>query len=216
MKTRAMSAEYYQGLFDTCQLIPKWKHDIEVSFINIKPQIDLYKRVVAPTNVPWVFVGLIHWMECDCHSKKQILNGQVYNMATTRHPEHLGPWSSWEESTIAALKKHNLHVFPKDWWTLPRILERLERWNGLGYHNKCVNSPYLWSGSNHGLGVGKYTSDGKYSPTAVSRQIGAGVILKELVKQGIYVPLGIEQINPTIIAMDELIAKAVQVRGMLE
>jgi peptidoglycan hydrolase-like protein with peptidoglycan-binding domain len=42
-----------------------------------------------------------------------------------------------------------------------------------------VPSPYLWSFSNH-YTRGKYVADGRFSPTAVSQQVGAAVLLKQL------------------------------------
>jgi hypothetical protein len=48
----------------------------------------------------------------------------------------------------------------------------------LGYANKGLPSPYIWSGTDQ-YEKGKYTSDGKYDPAeAVDEQLGCAGILK--------------------------------------
>ena len=66
------------------------------------------------------------------------------------------------------------------------MLYTIERYNGTGYlrYHKNVPTPYLWSGSQHYV-KGKYVSDGKWSSSAVSKQVGAAVILKELANRGL-------------------------------
>ena len=65
------------------------------------------------------------------------------------------------------------------------MLYKLEAYNGWGYrdHHPDVNSPYLWSFSNH-YKSGKYVADGTFSATAVSAQCGAAVLLKRLTQLG--------------------------------
>jgi lysozyme family protein len=60
----------------------------------------------------------------------------------------------------------------------------LERFNGWGYrrHDIDVPSPYLWSFSNH-YTRGKFTKDRVFSPTTVSKQCGAAVLLKRMVER---------------------------------
>jgi hypothetical protein len=60
-------------------------------------------------------------------------------------------------------------------------LSFLEAYNGWGYVKKGINSPYLWSGTNH-YTSGKYVRDGVFDPRAVSKQLGAVCMLKELEK----------------------------------
>jgi lysozyme family protein len=64
-------------------------------------------------------------------------------------------------------------------WSVPRALYRFESYNGWGYRGRNVNTPYLWSFSKH-YSKGKFVSDGKYDPSAVSKQCGAAVMLKAL------------------------------------
>jgi lysozyme family protein len=49
----------------------------------------------------------------------------------------------------------------------------------MGYKKKGVPSPYLWSYTDQ-YQAGKYVADGKYDPTAVSKQPGVVAIMKAL------------------------------------
>jgi lysozyme family protein len=59
------------------------------------------------------------------------------------------------------------------------MLYRFEANNGFGYRKRSVATPYLWSYSDH-YDKGKFVADGKYNPDAVSKQVGAAILLKEL------------------------------------
>jgi hypothetical protein len=69
-------------------------------------------------------------------------------------------------------------------WSLPSVLFRWERYNGMGYRIRGLASPYLWSFSNH-YEKGKFVRDGVFDPEAVSRQCGAATLLKHLVEENI-------------------------------
>jgi lysozyme family protein len=72
------------------------------------------------------------------------------------------------------------HLSAANDWSIEGILFQLEAYNGWGYRNHHgINTPYLWSGSNQ-YTSGKYVADGKFDPTAVSKQIGGALLLKYL------------------------------------
>lgn len=64
-------------------------------------------------------------------------------------------------------------------WSLPRMLHRLEAYNGFGYRKSGRASPYLWSFSNL-FTSGKFVVGGRFDPNAKSQQCGAAVMLKLL------------------------------------
>ena len=64
-------------------------------------------------------------------------------------------------------------------WSLPRMLHRLEAYNGFGYRRAGRASPYLWSFSSL-YNRGKFVADGKFDPNARSKQCGGAVMLKLL------------------------------------
>jgi hypothetical protein len=94
-------------------------------------------------------------------------------------PRGKGPFDSWEQAAIHALRMKNLHKI-KD-WSDGRVCFELERYNGWGYQGrgKSKRSPYLWAGTNHQK-AGKYVADGKYSSKAWDRQLGAIPVLQKI------------------------------------
>jgi hypothetical protein len=94
------------------------------------------------------------------------------------------PPFTWEESATDALKLKRVHI-NRD-WSIEKIAYVLEGYNGWGYrlYHPEVKSPYLWSFSNH-YTRGKYVRDGSWSPTAVSKQVGAMVLLNRMVARGL-------------------------------
>jgi hypothetical protein len=122
------------------------------------------------------------------------------------------PPFTWEQSAIDALRGRGLGAW-KD-WSVPGTLYQLEAYNGFGYrdHHPTVPSPYLWSFSNH-YTRGKYVADGRFSPTAVSQQVGAALLLKRLAgsQNGrVAIPVGprvLQLANPPVMGPDVLEAQ---------
>ncbi len=56
-----------------------------------------------------------------------------------------------------------------------------ERYNGLGYYNKGVNSPYIYSGTNL-YEKGYYPADGVYDPDLKDKHAGVYVLIKKIKK----------------------------------
>lgn len=81
---------------------------------------------------------------------------------------------TWEESAVDALIEAKLTEVQR--WTVEEALYQMERWNGMGYRRRGVNSPYLWGGSNH-YQSGKFVG-ARFDQAVVSRLIGAAVLLK--------------------------------------
>ena len=72
-----------------------------------------------------------------------------------------------------------------NWSECDDSLYNIEKYNGLGYLKyRPINSPYLWSGTNH-YTKGKYVADGKYSSTAIDKQLGTCAILKRMSDRGV-------------------------------
>lgn len=141
---------------------------------------EIYQKVDLP--IPFSIIGCIHYRESNFNFNTHLHNGDPLTNRTIREPKNRpligNPPFRWEESARDALLMKS-KLFPKDnIWTIERCLFFLEAYNGFGYRlYKRINSPYLWSGSNHYVS-GKYRSDGVYSPDLVDRQIGCACILK--------------------------------------
>jgi len=139
-----------------------------------------YRAVEASTGVPWYFIGLLHMRESSNNFDGVLHNGEHIigtGRKTTLIPKGRGPFDTWSEAAIDALKLKGLHKIGS--WPVSRMGYEAERFNGLGYTNKGINSPYLWAGSNHQQ-PGKYVKDGAFSKTATDTQMGVMTVLKRL------------------------------------
>ena len=166
-------AEYLK-LFNSMEITqsPEWYLKI------INKNKSYYLKAAEIVKCPWEVIAIIHCLECGGDMSRQILNGEKWNAKTKLVPKNMGPFKSFEESCLVGMELHKKYI--PDVWGVGNMLYFFEAWNGFGYRTyRGINSPYLWSFSNH-YTSGKYVADGKYDPSAVSKQCGAAVILKAL------------------------------------
>lgn len=145
--------------------------------------MDRYNAIARkfPNPIKGYHIALIHEMEANQDFSRYLGNGQPWNKKTTIVPIGRGPFKSFEEGAVDAIIYDKLDKVKE--WTIGNTLYLLEGFNGYGYSlYRGINSPYLWSGSNH-YTAGKYVSDGKYSATAVSNQIGIALLMKTLLSR---------------------------------
>lgn len=139
-----------------------------------------YRGVTSSTGVPWYFVGALHMREASCSFAGVLHNGEKIigtGRKTKLVPAGRGPFSTWEAAAADALELKGLHKITD--WCIERMGFEAERFNGLGYTAKGVNSAYLWAGSNHEQ-LGKYVADHVWDKTFDDPQIGVMTVLKRL------------------------------------
>ncbi|MGM5019214.1 hypothetical protein [Tardiphaga sp. 367_B4_N1_1] len=137
----------------------------------------IYRELSALTGVPWFVIAVIHQREASGSFGANIANGQAWSKKTTIVPIGRGPFTSFKEAALDALK--NCAPYASKWkdWTPGGTLALLEQYNGLGYYTRGVPSPYIWSGTDQ-YKSGKYIRDHVYDPKTVDSQLGcAGLIL---------------------------------------
>lgn len=176
----------YQRLFDTCMITPDKYPLVDYSVKMILKGRARYEAVSKITNVPWYFIGIAHHLEGGSKFDKHLHNGDPLTGRTTHVPKGRpvagNPPFTWEASAEDALAYTGVNQWTN--WTIPGLLYKLEAYNGFGYRRPSINinSPYLWGFSNH-YTKGKFVLDGTYSPTAVSKQAGAAVIVRRLMEK---------------------------------
>jgi lysozyme family protein len=174
----------YELLYESCLTRPNRKAAVKGLAKKITANRKRYEKVGKAVGVPWYVVGIIHSLEASCNFTRHLHNGDPLTARTTHvpagRPKTGKPPFTWEQSAIDALRLRGLGAW-KD-WSVPGTLYQLEGYNGFGYrdHHPNVPSPYLWSFSNH-YTRGKYVADGRFSATAVSQQVCAAPLLKQLV-----------------------------------
>lgn len=180
----AKMVQEYESLYRTCQILPQWLNAVELVMDKILKNKDRYVKVQEATNVPWYIVGIIHGLECGFDFSTHLHNGDPLTMKTIHVPKGRprggrAPYK-WEESAKDAL----LGRKTPEVWDIPNTLFFLEGYNGWGYRKTDINSPYLWSFTNH-YDKGKFVQDGVYNPNARSKQCGAVAILRRLEERGL-------------------------------
>ena len=134
-----------------------------------------YQSVEASTGVPWWLIAGIHEREASQDWNTQLAQGDPLHKVSTNEPRDMGPFDTWEEGAIAALKHDGLTSVPD--WDLEKALHWQEKYNGWGYFYRGIPSPYVW-GATSVQRPGKFVSDGVWSATTMDRQIGCAAILK--------------------------------------
>ena len=180
-------ADEYSLLYESCLIRPNRKAAVDQVVRRLTGNRPRYEKVAKALKMPWYVVAVIHNMEAGGDFTRHLHNGDPLSARTTHvpagRPKSGRPPFTWEASAIDALTGRGFGAW-KD-WSIPGFLYKLEGYNGWGYrdHHPTVKSPYLWSFSNH-YARGKYLADGRFSPTAVSQQCGAAVLLKRLHDSG--------------------------------
>ena len=207
----------YELLYESCLCRPARKATVNGLAKKIRANRQRYQKVGRAVGVPWYVVGIIHSLEAGDDFTRHLHNGDPLTSRTVHvpagRPVRGKPPFTWEQSAIDALRGRGLGAW-KD-WSVTGTLYQLEGYNGFGYrdHHPTVPSPYLWSFSNH-YTRGKYVADGRFSPTAVSQQVGAALLLKQLVaapQNGrVAIPIGprvLQLANPHVKGPDVLEAQ---------
>lgn len=141
-----------------------------------------YELVAKAAGVPWDVIGVIHYRESSGDFRGVLHNGQKIigtGKKTTLVPKGRGPFSTWEDAAVDALVNCHPYLAKNTDWSLGATLDKLEAYNGLGYRNKGLASPYLWAGTDQYV-KGKYVADGKFDPNHVDQQLGVAPILMKI------------------------------------
>lgn len=185
----------YTELFNRMILLPTKQKSVDQQLDRVRKGKTRYEAFATSLGIgiPWYFIALIHCMEADddvgafhCH----LHNGDSLNERTVHVPAHRPPPSvgdppfKWEVSAKDALE---LEGFLKETdWSMAHMLYLMEKYNGFGsrrFHQ--LATPYLWSFSDL-YAHGKYVGDGHWNGNAVSKQMGAAVLLKRGMELGLF------------------------------
>lgn len=136
-----------------------------------------YQAVEKLTGVPWWFTAVVHEREASQNWNTQLGQGDPLNKKSTHVPKRRGPFKTWEEGAVDALVNCAPFASKNKDWSPGGALAMLEKYNGLGYANKGLPSPYVWAGTDQYV-KGKYTADGVFNPNIIDTQLGCAGLLK--------------------------------------
>jgi lysozyme family protein len=169
----------YAAWYAACQVRPERKGEVAYYLKRLDQGKGNYQQVGADLDIPWVFIGITHGMECGFNFKAHLHNGDPLSARTVQVPKGRpasgNPPFTWSQSARDALIYKGYHQITD--WSVPHMLHLFERYNGMGYRRRGVPTPYLWSYSNL-YEKGKFVADGHFDPEAVSKQCGAALMLK--------------------------------------
>jgi lysozyme family protein len=92
-----------------------------------------------------------------------------------------GPFDDWTTAQIAAYKIDGLDKIGAANWSWEYGCYEEEGFNGWGYRNHGIPSPYLFGGTNIQK-PGKYTSDGRFDASVMDTQLGVIPIMLRMVQ----------------------------------
>lgn len=179
-------AQEYTAWFAAARIRPEHQDSANWHLTMMRESRDRYAAVSKRLAVPWYFIAAVHALEASFNFRAHLHNGD-FPLSRRTHQVPSGrplvwlPPSDWEGSAADALRL--MGFAGQTDWSLPRLLYRLEAYNGFGYRRSRRASPYLWSFSNL-YDRGKFVADGKFDPRARSQQCGAAVMLKVLAEAG--------------------------------
>lgn len=148
---------------------------------------------INPADLWWV-IGCIHMKEASCDFSGVLHNGEKIigtGRKTTIVPKGRGPFDTWEEAAIDAMRGETLGQLKN--YELGILLRALERYNGTGYISgagRAEMTPYLWACTTINDDRGKYVRDGQFDPNAsVQSAPGICAYLYDLMARGeVFVP----------------------------
>lgn len=143
--------------------------------------VDRYLAIQKLTNVPAAFIMCVHERESSGNFSTYIGNGQLLNRVTTIEPIGHGPFASFEDGCVDAFQHEGLGKIPLSEWDEAGLCWWMEKYNGFGYRNHGIRSPYLWGGTNHQQ-AGKYVRDGVLDPSVMDPQLGGMAVYAEIIK----------------------------------
>lgn len=173
----------YKELYDSLQIRSPWFGNVTRKARDIIAGRETYERIESRTKVPWYVIGIIHAMECTRFPAftQHLHNGDPLSSRTRQVPRGRPTFGNapftFEDSAVDALTYDGLSNNTD--WCVERIAYLLEDYNGWGTRSRGVHTPYLWSGCQH-YNAGKFVADHVWSPTAVSDQEGAMLLLKRI------------------------------------
>ena len=134
-----------------------------------------YEAVAQEADVPAKLIAALHWRESTGNFGTYLHQGDPLGRPAVNWPNNIPVFHRWEDAAIHALnmKKWNRDTLQIDVNTQDpgKLGAYAEMYNGLGYHNRSISTPYVYAGSS-AYASGKYIADGRFSSATVDSQVG--------------------------------------------
>jgi lysozyme family protein len=164
--------------------LPEGNEQLSRTIGRILAHKDEYLYIQRETNVPWMLIAAIHARESGNKFNTYLHNGEPLGKTTTLEPKGIFFGANqWKEASVDAItriknsQKGFSSLTPNA--SLGEMALFAETYNGFGYRNKGIESPYVYSGTDK-YTSGKYVRDHVFDASAVDKQIGVMPIILAL------------------------------------
>ncbi|WP_166246389.1 CHAP domain-containing protein, partial [Paenibacillus turpanensis] len=185
LKNAGVKYEYERDLVSKIHTIDidKFGGQLKKFAEKYKENKETYEKIAEKTNIPPQLIAALHYRESSGNFKTYLHNGEPLGQTTTKVPAGIY-FDNFIDAAVDAIQrqiksKGNTFGLTADSNDIVAMLTFAEQYNGWGYYNKDVVSPYVYSGTNV-YTSGKYTSDGVYNPSVKDKQPGVYIMLKSL------------------------------------
>ncbi len=172
----------------SARVLPQHRPKVDKVVRRIMLYKSRYVEVDRSTGVPWYVIASLHNMESGGSFREHLHCGGSLAYRTRwiprGRPKTGRPPFTWEYSAKDALAYDNMGG--KRWAYLFDSLWGVQMYNGTGYwrYHRDTPSPYLYAKTTIEK-PGKYVSDGRWSSTARSKQVGVVAIWKRMEAKGV-------------------------------
>ncbi|MDJ0625381.1 MAG: hypothetical protein QNJ31_03335 [Candidatus Caenarcaniphilales bacterium] len=156
-------------------LLPEHKDQIKEFQSIYRENQSLYREVEQKTQIPSVLIAALHFRESKGNFRTYLHQGDPLGRAPVNHPTNIPTFHNWTDSAIHALgmkkstqNKLGINASTND---LSLLAEYAETYNGKGYENRGLVTPYVYSGTSVYSG-GKFVADGKFNSSTIDKQVG--------------------------------------------
>jgi lysozyme family protein len=171
-----------------------------------------YEKVAEKVHLPAMLIAALHNMESNMNFDRYLHNGDPLGEMTSNEPVGiLFRKDQWEESAIHALGGNirdnngtpSMKYFQdireelgitEDTTDIGKMLTLAEKYNGLGYRYKGLQSAYIYGGTNV-MNHGKFVADGEFDPNVTSKRIGVASMLMKVQSTENNIPIKIAESN---------------------
>ena len=182
----ALRAEY-AALAARARIRPECEHILQITAERLLHDEPVYARIYEATGVPIAFLMALSEREMSGNLHCYLGNGQRLTRRTTIVPKGRGPFPDSPDGFFAgavdALRLDGLDKFITEFgeWTKPLACYASEDWNGWGYRQFKIPSPYVFGGTTV-QEPGKYIRDHQYDPGLMDPQLGTFAIMTKLIE----------------------------------
>lgn len=159
------------------------RNELELFRINWEKNQQRYVYVAGQTGVPAALIAAIHYRESSMRFDTYLHQGDRLGRPAVNHPSNIPVFHVWEDAAIHALnlKKGVRTAMGMDETTtdFAAMATYAEVYNGLGYHNRGLESPYVYGGTDQYTG-GRYVRDGVFDPNSFDQRMGVMALVQGL------------------------------------